>query len=435
MTVTIQWDADAPLTAQPNAGSVSKVYLAGTTSGTVTVTDDAIGGETVTRTFAVPLTITTVSATPASVDSAEPLAADRTVTIAGEGFPASTSGTVAIATGVPGAYGTTVVVTAATTNASGIFTGVDLVVPLDTADGDYHIEAMFASIGDLAEALTIINNPLAVPGSFASPSQTDTTVDLSWAAVVNADTYVVRWAPTGTMTWTELAPVATLTDTVTGLSASTTYDFQVKAEGAGFSDSPWTATLTQATDAPPQLATPANLATGTPTTTTMPLTWDAVTSADTYTVRYRLTPAGAWTEDSAIATTSHTVTGLSPLTEYEFEVKAVAAGFTDSDWSTSATETTDALGTLAAPANVASPAQTATTIDLNWDAVTNATSYSVEQSPTGAGTWTIVATPVTNAVTVTGLTASTTYDFRIEAKAAGWNDSPYSTTFTQATTA
>lgn len=435
MTVTVTWDADAPITAQPNAGSLSKVYTAGTTSGTVSVTDDAIGGATVTRTFTLPLSITTVEATPTSIDSAEALAADRTVTVAGEGFPAATAGTVAIATGAPGAYGTTVVATAAVTNASGIFTGTQLVVPLNTADGAYHIEAVFGSIGDLAEALTIINNPLAAPTGLNSPAQTSTTVDLAWSAVTDADNYVVRWAPTGTETWTEIAPVAITSATVSGLTASTTYDFQVKATATGFSDSPWSATLTQATDAPPQLAAPTNLATGTATTTTMPLTWDAVTSAQTYTVSYRETPAGPWTEDAAIATTSHTVTGLDPLTEYEFRVKAVAAGFTDSDWSASDTATTDSLGTLAAPTGINSPAQTATTIDLAWTAVANATSYGIERSPAGAGTWVEVQTALTNSATVTGMTASTSYDFRIAARADGWVASAWSSTFTQATTA
>jgi hypothetical protein len=435
MTVTVTWDADAPITAQPDAGSLSKVYAVGVTSGTVTVTDEAVGGASITRTFAVPLSDTLVSATPSSVDSSEPVAADRTVTIAGQGFPASTQGTVSIAVGVPGAYGPTVSSTSASTNALGVFTGVELVVPLNTADGDYHIEAMFASIGDLDEALTIINNPLDQPTGLASPAQTSITVDLTWTAVTDADQYVMRYSLTGTGMWTETSPVLTNAGTVGGLNPDTTYDFQVKAEAVGFSDSAWSTTFTQATDAPTQLATPANLATGAATTTTMPLTWDAVVDADTYTVAWRTTPAGAWTEASGIAVTNYTVTGLDPLTEYEFRVKAVAVGFTDSDWSTSDIATTDDLGTLAAPTGIASPAQTSTTISLTWGSVANATSYSVERSPAGAGTWVVVESPVTNAVTSTGMTPSTNYDFRIEAKAAGWVDSPYSSTFTENTTA
>src|SRR5690606_20277102 len=106
MPVTIQWDDDEPLTEQPDAGTDTKVYdEAG--PGTVTITDEAIGGASRTLTFTVPLSLTTVVPTPDEVDSNGDVA-ERTVTVAGSGFPANATGTVAVATGEPGAYGTTV---------------------------------------------------------------------------------------------------------------------------------------------------------------------------------------------------------------------------------------------------------------------------------------------------------------------------------------
>lgn len=432
MTVQIQWDADAPLTGQPNTGTATKVY---TTAGpgTVTITDEAIGGASRTLTYTVPLELTNVDVTPASVDSAGNLAS-RTITVAGEGFPANTSGTVAVAAGLPGAFGTTLVAVGVTTNASGVFTGLSIVIPQDSDAGDYHLEATFGSIGDLAQGLTITNTGLVPPAGLASPSQTGTTVTLTWSAAVAAEEYVVRWSPAGAGTWTERPAVAALTDTVTGLAELTSYDFQVKSLADGMTDSAWSATFTQATLDDPDLLAPTNPAAGTPTTTEIPFSWDAVANADTYTAEYRISP-GAWTAVSGIVATNTTFTGLDPNTEYEMRVKAVADGFTDSPYSTTVTATTDALGTLAAPTGIASPAQTSTTIDLTWNAVANATTYAVERSPAGAGTWTEVLVVATNSGTVTGMTASTSYDFRIEARADGWIDSPFSATFTQSTTA
>lgn len=433
MTVTIQWDADAPLTAQPNAGVAVKEY-GDAGPGTVTITDEAIGGASRTLTYTVPLNLTTVVPTPSSVDSGGNLAT-RTVSVAGSGFPASANGTVAIATGAPNAYGLTVAAVGATTNASGIFTDVEIVVPFDLDAGAYHFEVTFGDIGNLEAALTVTNTGLLPPAGLASPSQTATSVTLTWSAATGADEYAVRWSPAGVGTWTERTPVAALTDTVTGLTASTSYDFQVKSMATGMTDSAWSATLTQATTALPTLATPANPAAGTPTTTTIPFSWDAVTSAETYTVEWRLNPAGAWTAITGIATTNTTVTGLDPNVAYDLRVKAVASGFADSAYSTVVTESTDPLGTLSAPAGVASPAQTATTIDLTWTAVTNAETYGIERSPAGAGTWVEVMTVATNAATITGMTAATNYDFRIAARADGWVASAWSATFTQATTA
>jgi len=432
MTVRIQWDADAPLTGQPDAGTATKVYTTAG-AGTVTITDEAIGGDAVTLNYLVPLDITTVETDPVQVDSAGDATA-RTTTVAGEGFPPSTQGTVAIATGAPGAYGTTVVSTNATTNAEGIFTGAALVVPSDTAAGDYHIEAMFGPIGDLSEALTIVNTELAAPTGLASPSQTATTVNLTWSAVTDAEQYVVRRSPAGAGTWTELAPVATTNTTVTGLAASTSYDFQVKATAAGSTDSAWSTTLTQATTAMPTLATPANAAAGTPTANAIPFSWDAVPNAETYTVSWRPT-GGSFTDIPDIVTTNTTVTGLTPDTDYELRVKAVADGYTDSAWSVIVTAHTATLGTLAAPTGINSPSQTATTISLAWTAVPNATSYGIERSPAGLNTWVEVQTAVTNSATISGMTASTNYDFRIAARADGWTASAWSSTFTENTTA
>lgn len=432
MTVTVQWDDDAPLTGQPDTGTLSKTYTA-TGPGTVTVTDESSGGAAVTLSYTVPLSATTVTAVPVEIDSAGDAAA-RTTTVSGQGFPASQQGTVAIATGAPGAYGTSVTIASATTNASGAFTGVALTVPVDLDAGDYHVEAVFGSVGDLATALTVVNTELVAPTGLASPSQTAGAVDLSWDAVPAAEAYVVRWSPAGTENWTELEPVTTLSATVAGLAAETAYDFQVKATAAGSTDSPWSDSLTQSTTAQPQLAAPTNPAAGTPTADSIPFSWDAVTDAGSYVVSWRPT-GGVFEESSPIDTTSYTVADLDPETEYELRVKAVGDGFTDSDWSSVITATTEPIGDLAAPEGLASPSQTATSIDLTWDAVTDAEEYVAQWAPTGTTDWTQLS-PVTAATaTIDGLTAETTYDVQVQAIADGWNPSPWSSTFTQATTA
>lgn len=88
------------------------------------------------------------------------------------------------------------------------------------------------------------------------------------------------------------------------------------------------------------LATPTNLAAGTLTATTAPVTWNAVPGAVSYTLRYRQAGSGAWTEQTS-ATPSATISGLTAETSYEIQVKATnAAGeYVDSMWSPSLTVT------------------------------------------------------------------------------------------------
>ena len=70
------------------------------------------------------------------------------------------------------------------------------------------------------------------------------------------------------------------------------------------------------------------------------------------------------------------------------------------------------------PTALATTSQTSSSIALSWatGSGTLPQNFTVQSSPTGAGTWTTAATGVAaNAYTVTGLTASTAYDFRVSA--------------------
>ncbi|MFF5937006.1 chitinase [Streptomyces sp. NPDC012508] len=84
-------------------------------------------------------------------------------------------------------------------------------------------------------------------------------------------------------------------------------------------------------------ATPTGLAAGSPTSTSVPLTWPAVSGATSYKVYRGGTPA------ATVTGTSYTATGLAPSTSYTFQVSAVnSAG--ESAKSTAVTATTTSGG-------------------------------------------------------------------------------------------
>ena len=73
---------------------------------------------------------------------------------------------------------------------------------------------------------------------------------------------------------------------------------------------------------------------------------------------------------------------------------------------------------IPAPSGLTVGAVASTTVALSWDEVANADSYVVERSVSPYSTWTAVASgaggePTTNSTSVTGLTASTGYKFRV----------------------
>lgn len=278
---------------------------------------------------------------------------------------------------------------------------------------------------------------LAFPNNVAAAPLGTTGLTVTWDARAGAVGYVVQYRVDGTTTWTPLAQTTETSQDITGLTATTLYEVQVQAVGDGTTNTSSVFGPTppvEQTTATTQLAVPANPFGEAVSTTSANLSWDAVADATAYRVQYKLDAATDWTDWSPDPTaTTVTVTGLTAGSTYDLRVKAMGNGTTQADSNYTAEETV-ILVQLAAPANVTSPGQTATSVDLAWDAVTNATSYGVEWSPAGAGTWTDQGA-ATNSATVSGLTASTSYDFRVAARADDRVDSDWSTVFTQSTTA
>lgn len=84
----------------------------------------------------------------------------------------------------------------------------------------------------------------------------------------------------------------------------------------------------------PQLATPAGFAAGTPTASTVPLSWSAVPNATGYVVQ-RATNAnftGLTTIYTGPNTSVTNSSGLSPATGYYYRVYATASGYTNSTY-------------------------------------------------------------------------------------------------------
>ena len=133
-------------------------------------------------------------------------------------------------------------------------------------------------------------------------------------------------------------------------------------------------------------------------------------------------PAGGTDANAGTTGLSHSITGLTNGTAYTFTVTATNAIGTGAASSASSAVTPSAGAT--APAQVTGltlGTATSTTQPLTWTAPNNGgsaiTDYAVQWSPAGAGTWATFAdgTGTTTSATVTGLTASTSYDYRVAA--------------------
>lgn len=267
--------------------------------------------------------------------------------------------------------------------------------------------------------------------TLAASGTTQTTTNLTWSgatdnvAVTAYDVYK-DGVFFGSTTSSSFA--------VSGLTASTTYAFLVKAKDAAGNASVASNTVSVTTLAPAVDTTaptaPTLSASGTTLTATN-LSWSgatdnvAVTGYDVYKDGVLL---------GSTATTTYAVTGLTASTTYAFTVQAKDAAGNISVASNTVSVTTLTPDTTAPTApTLSASGTTSTTTNLSWSGATDnvaVTGYNVYRGTTLLGSTTTATT-----YAVTGLTASTAYTFYVQAKDAAGNISAASNTVSVTTLA
>ena len=277
---------------------------------------------------------------------------------------------------------------------------------------------------------TVTSNPMTFDVFVKVPTVTATTVTgkidsvaLSWMApsqTTGITTYLIEYSKDGS-NWTAFTrPDSTLTTaTVTGLEAGTAYTFRVTPSISGVVSATAATSSNSATTNFQKVTNPV----ATPSTSNfanVSLTWSAptiTTGLDNYQIEVSADGV-TWTvfERTASITTSATVTGLTFATSYRFRITpsfnaALDANgqATTSAITTGSPSVTNVLATKVAGNN--------TSMSLTWTApamTTGLVTYRVEVSTDGI-TWNefVRANSTVASGTVTGLTAGTSYRFRI----------------------
>lgn len=163
---------------------------------------------------------------------------------------------------------------------------------------------------------------------------------------------------------------------------------------------------------------PGNLSVSAITTTSATLNWQSVAGAASYNVQWRAVGVSSFTTIAGVTGQSSNLTGLTEGTAYEFQVQAVCGGNTSS-FSNLSSFSTSVAGSCGTPSSLNASSITSSAATLSWVAVAGATSYNLQWKLSSASTFTTVSGISTNSYVLSGLTASTAYNFQVQANCNG----------------
>lgn len=334
-----------------------------------------------------------------------------------------------------------------------ILAGLNVSGPLPGGDAGANTEALSSVSRTLNFRLTVRDNAPYSSTAPVSVGQTQfddmvvTVSNTSGPFAVTAPNTAVSWAGNSsqTVTWsvnnTTAAPVSCANvkisistdggNTFSTLVASTPNDgsevvtipntqtttARMKVEAVGnifFDISNANFTITAGSSC----GTPDFLSSTAITSSSATVLWATVAGANSYDVDYKLNSSGTWT-NAVTGTTSISVnlSGLASGSLYDWRVRANCTGGSSS-YAQSQFTTIPVAG-CDAPTGLSSSGVTTSAATVSWTAASGAVSYDVDYKTNASGTWTNAVTGTTSlSVNLSGLAASTLYDWRVRTNCA-----------------
>lgn len=282
---------------------------------------------------------------------------------------------------------------------TGLKSGTPYVVRVKAlGNGEEFLDSEYAT----TTATTVSLPPLAPPTAQLAPVGASDKMPITWTSVDDAVGYTIAYRDVADVEFTTTTVGNVTSYELRGLDKNVTYEVKVSAvaDGIESADSDYGDPLFFS------LQLPAPTLTASATMRTITVSWEPVENA----VLYKVVADGV--EQTLDAeTTSFTLANLEATTSHTFAVRACSSRFIDSQPATITVSTKST--TLDKPVVTANPS--ANTIELNWEPVEDATSYTVSYKVSSAASFKNVTVNSGTSYTIPRLVANTTYTIRVVA--------------------
>jgi hypothetical protein len=284
------------------------------------------------------------------------------------------------------------------------------------------------------------------PSALAATAASATAINLTWGAATEsggsiAEYLIERCQGSGCSSFAQVGTATGTSYADSGLTGSMSYTYRVRAQDAVGQTGPYSNSATAVTAGATPTA-PTNLAATAASSTLVNLSWGKATEAGGTISQYLIERCqGPGCSNFVQVGTASSVTfadgSLTGSTTYSYRVRAKDSVGNTGPYSNIATAST-AAPTLTAPANLAATSASSSQINLTWSAATETggtiSQYLVERCQgSGCSTFAQIATASSTSYNDAGLTAATTYSYRVRAGDAAGHTGPYSNVATATT--
>ncbi len=275
---------------------------------------------------------------------------------------------------------------------------------------------------------TTLGNYNCTPPSWTSTINiSSNAATFQWSSVPGAQSYTVQIRlPNGSWANVPGSPVSNTIITVYGLNPNTTYEWRVRTNCGSWQYSDWTWPITFTTSGGECYA-PEWLYTTNITQNSATFDWDAVWGATSYAVQWRIA-GGNWYDlaGGPFYNSWANIGGLQAGTTYEWRVRTYCGYGNYSSWSYSVFFTTLNNYACSTPTWPATQNVTSTTATVHWDPIYGAAGYQVQYRLLWGSWYDAPGGPFSsNTVTITGLSPSTGYEWRVRTICGNWQYSSW----------
>ena len=275
-----------------------------------------------------------------------------------------------------------------------------------------------------SDTIYVTTLALNAPSGFRGSASSATEIQLQWNAVPGADSYEIRYDTKGSIGWSYSTNTVATSLNVSRLEPDTTYAFDIctikDGKQSDRSDTIYVTTL--------NLDAPGNFRSTSTSETSVTLAWSAASGAEAYEIRYDYKGTVGWSYSKRTSDTSVTITGLTPGSNYAFDICSIRQGSMSGRSSTIYAATP----ALQVPSNFRSTSTDPASVTLAWNGVSGADSYEIRYDTKGSIGWSYSRTTSATGITISDLVPGTNYAFSICTVKSGfksdWSSTIYAST-------